>query len=70
MMRADEEGTYQILHDCRQLIDTVIGTHEGRIFNTAGDRVVAEFPSPVEAVRSALEVQRAIEERMVSLPEK
>src|SRR5262245_55789609 len=69
MMRADEEGTYRNLRDCRQLIDRVIGTHEGRIFNTAGDSVVAEFPSPVEAVRSALEIQRAIGESMTPLPE-
>ena len=62
MMRADEEGTYRILRDCRQLIARLIGEHEGRIFGSAGDSVVAEFPSPVEAVRAAAEIQQAIAE--------
>ena len=61
MMRADEEKTYQILRDCRKLIDQLIGEHDGRIFGTGGDSVVAEFPSPVEAVRCANEIQQSIE---------
>jgi adenylate cyclase len=61
MMRADEEGTYRVLQDCRKLIDQLVGEHDGRIFATAGDSVVAEFPSPVEAVRCATEIQHAIE---------
>ena len=60
MMRADEEGTYRTLHASRALIARVIGEHEGRIFGSAGDSVVAEFPSPVEAVRAAAEIQQAI----------
>src|SRR6266853_729465 len=69
MMRADEEGTYRVLQDCRKLIDRLIGKHHGRIFGTAGDSVVAEFPSPVEAVRAAMEIQQAIEVLGSSLPE-
>jgi TolB-like protein/Tfp pilus assembly protein PilF len=69
MMRADEEGTYRVLQACRQQIDGLIGEHHGRIFGTAGDSVVAEFPSPVEAVRAALEIQQAIEVLGSSLPE-
>jgi TolB-like protein/Flp pilus assembly protein TadD len=61
MMRADEERTYRVLQDCRKLIDRLVGEHDGRIFATAGDSVVAEFPSPVEAVRCAIEIQHAIE---------
>src|SRR5258708_18509926 len=61
MMRADEEGTYRVLQDCSKLIDPLIGEHNGRIFGSAGDSVVAEFPSPVEAVRCATEIQEAIE---------
>ena len=61
MMRADEEGTYRVLQDCRKLIDRLIGEHDGRIFGSAGDSVVAEFSSPVEAVRCATEIQQAIE---------
>ena len=69
MMRADEEGTYRVLQDCRKLIDRLIGEHDGRIFGTAGDSVVAEFPSPVEAVRCATEIQQAIERLGAEFPE-
>lgn len=69
MMRADEEGTYRVLRDCRKLIDRLIGEHDGRIFGTAGDSVVAEFPSPVEAVRCATEVQQALEGIVAEFPE-
>src|SRR5260221_12871325 len=69
MMRADEEGTYRVLQACRQQIDGLIGERQGRIFGTAGDSVVAEFPSPVEAVRAAMEIQQAIEGLGSPLPE-
>jgi TolB-like protein/Flp pilus assembly protein TadD len=69
MMRADEERTYRVLQDCRKLIDRLIGEHDGRIFATAGDSVVAEFPSPVEAVRCATEIQHAIELLEADSPE-
>ena len=69
MMRADEEKTYQILRDCRKLIDQLIGEHDGRIFGTGGDSVVAEFPSPVEAVRCATEIQHEIELLEAESPE-
>ena len=69
MMRADEEGTYRVLQDCRKLMDRLIGEHDGRIFGSAGDSVVAEFPSPVEAVRCATEIQQAIERLGAEFPE-
>src|SRR5260370_28777834 len=69
MMRADEEGTYRVLQDCRKLIDPLIGEHDGRIFGSAGDSVVAEFPSPVEAVRCATEIQQAIERLAAEFPQ-
>jgi adenylate cyclase len=69
MMRADEERTYRVLQDCRKLIDRLVGEHDGRIFATAGDSVVAEFPSPVEAVRCATEIQQAIEQLEAESPE-
>jgi TolB-like protein/class 3 adenylate cyclase/Tfp pilus assembly protein PilF len=59
-MHDDEEGTYRNLQNCRQSIDRLIVDHQGRIFGTAGDSVMAEFNSPVEAVRCALEIQRSI----------
>jgi TolB-like protein/class 3 adenylate cyclase/Flp pilus assembly protein TadD len=69
MMRADEERTYRVLQDCRKLIDRLVGEHDGRIFATAGDSVVAEFPSPVEAVRCATEIQHGIELLEAESPE-
>jgi TolB-like protein/class 3 adenylate cyclase/Flp pilus assembly protein TadD len=69
MMRSDEDGTFRTLRACREAILRLIGDHQGRVFNTAGDSVVAEFASPVEALRCAAEVQQAIEKLGVGLPE-
>src|SRR2546423_13268410 len=45
----------------RALLDELIGRHRGRIANTAGDRVLAEFVSGLDAVRSAIEIQAALQ---------
>ena len=58
LMGIDEVGTLRALTAYREIIDALIAQHRGRIFNTAGDSVVAEFPSVVDAVRCAVEVQR------------
>ena len=68
-MAADEEGTVKILAAHRAVIDGIIQFHEGRIVNTAGDSVIAEFASPTQAVRCAVEVQDALKTRNDSLPE-
>ena len=49
MMSANEEQTLELLTDRRKLVDKIIGENEGRIFNTAGNSVLAEFASPVKA---------------------
>ncbi len=69
LMAADEEKTMKILSAHRAVIDGIIEFHEGRIVGTAGDSVLAEFGSPVEAVRCAVEVQDALKTRNDSLPE-
>jgi class 3 adenylate cyclase len=69
MMAADEEGTMKILSAHRSVIDGIIQFHEGRIINTAGDSVLAEFASPTQAVRCAVEIQDALKTRNDSLPE-
>src|SRR4051812_9655747 len=56
----DEEATLATLKRYRSVIDSLIGQHRGRVFGSAGDSVIAEFASPVEAVRCATEVQLAI----------
>ena len=69
LMSSDEEGTLKVLAAHRAVIDGIIEFHEGRIINTAGDSVLAEFGSPVEAVRCAVEIQDALKTRNDSLPE-
>jgi len=60
MMGADEIGTLQKLDACRRVIDPLIEQHNGRIFNTAGDAVLAEFASSSNAVICATEIQNQI----------
>jgi adenylate cyclase len=69
LMAADEEGTLATLNARRQVIDELIAKHHGRIFATAGDSVMAEFASPVEAVRCAAAIQQEIGGRNAELPE-
>jgi len=68
-MGADEEGTMKLLAAHRAVIDGIIEFHEGRIVNTAGDSVLAEFASPVQAVRCAVEIQDALRTRNDARPE-
>jgi adenylate cyclase len=60
LMAGDEIGTLGRLKACRAIIDELIAAHRGRIFNTAGDSVVADFASAVDAVQCAVAVQAAI----------
>jgi class 3 adenylate cyclase len=61
---ADEEGTLHRLREFRaELIDPTIQAHHGRIIKTMGDSILVEFASVVDAVRSALEVQRRVAAR-------
>jgi adenylate cyclase len=60
LMASDEVGTLARLKACRAIIDELIASHRGRIFNTAGDSVVADFASAVDAVQCAVAVQAAI----------
>jgi len=69
LMAADEEGTMRVLQAHRSVIDGIIQFHEGRIVNTAGDSVLAEFASPTQAVRCAVEIQDALKTRNDALPE-
>src|SRR5215212_2305526 len=59
-MARDEVGTLARLKACRAIIDELIASHRGRIFNTAGDSVVADFASAVDAVQCAVAVQEAV----------
>jgi adenylate cyclase len=68
LMEADEEGTLRTLKSHRESIDALIAGHDGRIVGTAGDSVLAEFASPVEAARCAVEVQAELAKRNADLP--
>lgn len=60
-MSKNEEGTLRTLQRLMTVIEPVVDTHNGRIFDTAGDAFLAEFKSTVEAVRAAIQIQEAIE---------
>src|SRR5262252_3203270 len=62
LMGADEVGTLKGLTERRATLDKLIGEHRGRIANTAGDSVLAEFGSAVDAVQCAVETQTALAE--------
>ena len=70
LMGADEEGTHERLKaHRRELVDPKVGEHSGRIVKTTGDGILAEFPSVVDAVRCAAELQRAMIDREAGIPE-
>jgi adenylate cyclase len=60
LMGADEAGTLETLRHCRTAIAGLVERHDGRIVNTWGDAVIAEFASVVEAVQCAVEIQQEI----------
>jgi class 3 adenylate cyclase len=61
LVGVDEEGTLERVRAIRKdLIDPVIAAHRGRIVKTTGDGLLVEFASVVDAVRSAIEMQRAM----------
>src|SRR6266853_1243298 len=70
LMGADEEGTLARLKaHRRELVDPKIKEHRGRIVKTTGDGMLVEFPSVVDAVRCAVEMQRGMVDRNAEIPE-
>jgi adenylate cyclase len=68
LMGADEAGTLATLKAHREAMATLIAEQRGRIVSTAGDSLLAEFPSVVQAVECAVQIQRALAERNATLP--
>ena len=68
-MGADEAGTLATLRRYRAAMATLVERHDGRIVNTWGDAVIAEFASVVEAVQCAVETQQEISGHNGGLPE-
>jgi TolB-like protein/class 3 adenylate cyclase len=70
LMGADEEGTHARLKaHFRELVDPKIAEHRGRTVKNTGDGLLAEFPSVVNAVRCAVEIQRGMVDREPDVPE-
>jgi adenylate cyclase len=67
LMGQDETGTFATLKAYRELTAERIATHRGRVVNTAGDSILAEFASVVKAVECAVDIQRTIAERNSAL---
>ena len=68
-MEKNEEKTLENLKACRSIIDPYIEEFGGKIFYTAGDSVIADFPSPVSCVNAATNFQKAINERNKNIDE-
>jgi class 3 adenylate cyclase len=68
LVAEDEEETLRRLASYRSVTDDFIAKAGGRIFNTAGDAVLAEFPSAVEAVRCAIDIQESLRTRNMAYP--
>jgi uncharacterized protein DUF6537 len=68
LMGVDEVGTLKGLTERRAILDKAIADHRGRIANTAGDSVPAEFGSAVDAVQCAVAAQAALVEANAALP--
>ena len=67
LMSVDEEATLRTLREYREIIYGLIDRHDGRVFNTGGDSVLAEFGSAVEAVRCAISIQEELAVRNAEL---
>ena len=68
-MGDDEEATIRTLTEHRDTITALVNEHKGRVVDSPGDNVLAEFASVVDAVRCAVEMQKQIGERNADLPE-
>jgi len=62
-MSENEEQTLRTFRGHKKVFEALVATHRGRVFNTAGDAILAEFSSAVEAVRCATDIQSALRTR-------
>jgi adenylate cyclase len=68
LMGEDEEWTVRTLSAYREVMGSLIQQHRGRVIDTAGDSVLAEFGSVVDAVQSAVEIQQVLRAKNAMLP--
>ena len=69
LMGENEEATVRTLTAYREVLATSIGQHHGRVVDSPGDNLLAEFASAVDAVRCAIAVQAELAEQNSALPE-
>ncbi len=69
LMEDNEEATIQTLNTYRNSMSALIQQHRGRVVDTTGDNLMAEFSSVVDAVKCAVETQKEMSERNADLPE-
>ena len=62
-MEKDENATFKAYGACEKILNNLLKKYKGSVFNTAGDSVLAEFPSAVNAVECAVDFQNEIKER-------
>jgi class 3 adenylate cyclase/Flp pilus assembly protein TadB len=69
LMRDDEMATFNTLSAYREVIINLIRQHRGRVVDTSGDNVLAEFSSVVDAMQSAVSIQKELRARNAQFPE-
>jgi adenylate cyclase len=68
LMAEDEAGTIRTLTAYREAISMLVRQHRGRVVDSPGDNILAEFPTALDAVQGAVEIQRVIQARNADLP--
>jgi len=69
LMGEDEEATVRTITAYREVIGSVVQKHRGRVVDSPGDNILAEFASVIDAVRSAVEIQEELKNKNAELPD-
>jgi len=69
LMGEDDVATVQTLKECRKIMASVIEAHRGRVVDSPGDNLLAEFASVVDGVQCAVKIQQALDQQNAGLPE-
>jgi class 3 adenylate cyclase len=69
LMGEDDEATVRTITAYREVITEVVQKHKGRVVDSPGDNILAEFASVIDAVRSAVEIQQELEAKNAELPD-
>src|SRR6266581_7813392 len=69
LMGDDEEATIRTLTAYREVMTTLVQQHRGRVVDSPGDNLLAEFASVVDALRCAVEIQQALHAKNTALPD-